>query len=99
MGIISRAQRYKKATKTEQELEKICIFLIMNSAYISADIQSIAFLTVASATSNTPKKAAAARRNRVYVMKKLYDAFSAVTYVFLALFGRKSHVSIVRSST
>ena len=30
VGMISRAQRYKKATKKEEEELKICVFLIRN---------------------------------------------------------------------
>jgi hypothetical protein len=98
VGIISRAQRYKKPANTEQEVEKICVFLIRDNTYMTADIQNIAFLISASGISRTLIRPQVASRSNVPIIKKFEDDLTAVENTFLGILcGRNVMTAMKRS--
>ena len=76
--MISRAQRYKKAVKTEQQEKKISVFLMINMKYMMTDIQSIALLVTIRSAPMTEKTPAHARSRSESTEKNVRDAFSMV---------------------
>ena len=78
VGIISRAQRYKKAVKKELPETKICVFLRINIKYIAADIQSIAVFIVSDGTSRTVIIQPIAISMMVSRLKNVREALHAV---------------------
>ena len=77
VGMISRAQRYKKATKKEEEELKICVFLIRNIRLIAADIQSIALLIASAGASADDMIHPHARSTSVRRLKNVRTALLA----------------------
>lgn len=82
VGIISRAQRYKKDAKIEQDVLKICVFLSINNKYMPPDSQSIALRTALSSALRRSITPPIAKRAKVSTLKKLKAALFAVSYVF-----------------
>ena len=89
MGKISRAQRYKKDRKIEQEELKICNFLSRNRTYIAPDTQNIVSLIAMVLTSNRERQPPMARSTSVRIMKKVRSDAIADLYVITGIrFGR-----------